>query len=204
VTTLAARYTGRHVRQARHGAWLKKERSRGRQPSAHLLPVLAAFVVAGLLVGGASTAIALSPANGISALPTIDPADIPPPDPRVGAQLRPRSPARPPLVPAVATESRLTITETGSCNASHYSPRRTASGDAFDPAGHTAAHETLPFGTLVRVINVYTGASVVVRINDRGPYYYGRCLNLSVGAFSSIANPADGVAAVRYEVLAAA
>ena len=43
---------------------------------------------------------------------------------------------------------------------------------------------------------------MVVRINDRGPYYYGRCLDLSSGAFASIANPADGVALVRYEVLA--
>jgi rare lipoprotein A len=206
VTTLAARYTGRHIRQARHGAWLKKERSRKRRPSAHLLPVLAAIVVAGFLVGGASTAIALSPANYASGAPTVDPADIPPADPGANREL-PRTAALAPLMPdgVAGAPSAATVIDTGSCEASYYRPRgQTASGEAFDSAGHTAAHETLPFGSLVRVTNTANGASVVVRINDRGPYYYGRCLDLSAAAFASIANPADGVAEVRYEVLASA
>lgn len=205
---MAARYTGRHVRQARHAAWLKKERSRSRRPSAHLLPALAAVVVAGFLVGGASTAIALSPVDYAAEVPTVDPADIPPPDPRAGTQVAPRTAARAPLVPAgVAGNSySAAVVETGSCQAS-YNGRagyRTASGEILDPVNHTAAHETLPFGSLVRVTNQATGASVVVRINDRGPYFRGRCLDLSAGAFAAIANPADGVAQVRYEVLATA
>lgn len=204
---MAARYTGRHVRQARHAAWLKEERSRSRRPSAHLLPALAAVLVAGFLVGGASTAIALSPTDYAAAAPTVDPADIPPPDPSAGTRTAPQTAARAPLVPATVAANGYptTVVETGSCQAS-YNNRPgfvTASGETFNPTAHTAAHETLPFGTMVRVINQASGASVVVRINDRGPYFWGRCLDLSAGAFAAIANPADGVAQVRYEVLAA-
>jgi rare lipoprotein A len=60
--------------------------------------------------------------------------------------------------------------------------RRTANGEAFNPEGMTAAHRTLPFGTRVRVVNEKTGRSVVVRINDRGPFIAGRIIDLSRGA----------------------
>ncbi len=67
--------------------------------------------------------------------------------------------------------------------ASWYGPgfqgRRTASGETFDTNDMTAAHRTLPFGTKVRVVNKKTGRSVVVRINDRGPYAHGRVIDLS-------------------------
>ena len=74
--------------------------------------------------------------------------------------------------------------------ASHYgaefSGRRTASGSKFDPNALTAAHRTLPFGTRVRVSNVRTGASVLVRITDRGPWIKGRIIDLSHAAARSI------------------
>jgi rare lipoprotein A len=60
--------------------------------------------------------------------------------------------------------------------------RRTANGEAFNPNGLTAAHRTLPFGTRVRVVNEKTGRSVVVRINDRGPFVGGRIIDLARGA----------------------
>jgi rare lipoprotein A len=67
--------------------------------------------------------------------------------------------------------------------ASWYGPgfhgRRTASGEAFNANAMTAAHRTLPFGTRVRVVNERTGRSVVVRINDRGPYAHGRIIDLA-------------------------
>ena len=60
--------------------------------------------------------------------------------------------------------------------------RRTANGEAFNPNGMTAAHRSLPFGTRVRVVNQKTGRSVVVRINDRGPFIGGRVIDLARGA----------------------
>ncbi|MEH1014837.1 septal ring lytic transglycosylase RlpA family protein [Micromonospora sp. CPCC 206060] len=92
--------------------------------------------------------------------------------------------------------------ETGSCGASFYSEGQlTANGENFDPSAMTAAHKTLPFGTKVRVTNPSTGESVTVRINDRGPFIDGRCLDLSRAAFAAIASLDLGHLTVRYEVL---
>ncbi|GAA3102721.1 septal ring lytic transglycosylase RlpA family protein [Nonomuraea salmonea] len=77
----------------------------------------------------------------------------------------------------------------------------TASGERFNPNAMTAAHKTLPLGSRVRVTNPRTGESVTVRINDRGPYIGGRCLDLSTAAFAAIGNTSAGVMRVRYEVL---
>ena len=80
----------------------------------------------------------------------------------------------------------------GSCSgqnvvASYYvSGRRTASGQAFDPAGYTAAHRTLPFGSRITVTNPENGRSVTVVINDRGPFTRGVTLDLARGAASAI------------------
>ncbi len=74
--------------------------------------------------------------------------------------------------------------------ASWYGPgfhgRRTASGETFNTNALTAAHRTLPFGAKVRVVNKRTGRSVVVRINDRGPYAHGRIIDLSQAAAKAI------------------
>lgn len=74
--------------------------------------------------------------------------------------------------------------------ASWYGPgfhgRRTASGETFNTNELTAAHRTLPFGTRVRVVNQHTGRSVVVRINDRGPYAHGRVIDLSRASAQAI------------------
>jgi rare lipoprotein A len=64
--------------------------------------------------------------------------------------------------------------------------KRTANGEKFDPHGMTAAHKKLPFNTMVRVTNPANGKSILVRINDRGPFTKGRDLDLAMGAAKSI------------------
>ena len=89
--------------------------------------------------------------------------------------------------------------------ASWYGPgfhgRRTANGEVFNSNALTAAHRSLPFGTKVRVTNMNNGRSVVVRINDRGPFSGGRIIDLSAGAARTINMINSGVAPVRVEVL---
>lgn len=88
----------------------------------------------------------------------------------------------------------------GSCEASMYwQGAVTANGESFNPYGMTAAHKTLPFGTMLKVTNTANGKSVIVRINDRGPYVGGRCLDLAKGAFLQIASESAGVAQVTYQ-----
>ncbi len=89
--------------------------------------------------------------------------------------------------------------------ASYYGEgQMTASGEAFHPSEMTAANKTLPFGTKVRVTNKNNGDSAVVRINDRGPYVSGRCLDLSTAAMKAVGGMGSGVIPVRYQVLAKA
>jgi rare lipoprotein A len=203
-TVASRRYT------PRHGAWVNKnKRPRSRRPGTQLLPLAAALIVASMLVGSAGVAIGLSPVSkGYDANSTYDPADVPPPDPFAQAGSS-RNNAVAPLtaVPLTGSPAALepAVVSSGTCEAVYYGKgQRTASGEAFDPTALTAAHRSLPFGTMVRVINQATGASVVVRINDRATMEAGRCLDLSIGAFSVIAKPSQGVADVRYEVLAPA
>jgi rare lipoprotein A len=77
----------------------------------------------------------------------------------------------------------------------------TANGERYNPGGYTAAHKTLPFGTRVRVTSPNTGRSVVVRINDRGPYVGNRIIDLSVGAARAIGLTNSGVGTVQMEVI---
>ena len=103
---------------------------------------------------------------------------------------------------ASATSAPVTPATGSTCGASWYATgSRTANGEAFNPDGITAASKTLPFNTKVKVTNLANGQSVVVRINDRGPYITGRCLDLSRGAFSQIASLGTGAITVAYEVV---
>jgi rare lipoprotein A len=79
--------------------------------------------------------------------------------------------------------------------------RRTASGERFDPGELTAAHRTLPFGSKVRVTNPANGRSVVVRINDRGPFARGRLIDLSRSAAKRIGLVGRGKGEVRLALL---
>jgi len=87
----------------------------------------------------------------------------------------------------------------GAARAEVASGRRTASGEKFNPRGLTAAHRTLPFGTRVRVTNSRNGRSIIVRINDRGPFVKGRTIDLSSGAAGAIGMGSTGN--VRMEVI---
>lgn len=83
----------------------------------------------------------------------------------------------------------------------YWQPQRVASGGWFNPNAMTAAHKTLPFGTKVRVTNKNNGRSVVVKINDRGPYVKGRIIDLSKAAAGAIGMQSAGVVPVTVEVL---
>jgi rare lipoprotein A len=82
-----------------------------------------------------------------------------------------------------------------------FAGRRTSSGERFDPAALTMAHRTLPFGTLVRVTSLHNQKSVVVRVNDRGPFVGSRIGDLSAAAANALAMLHAGVIRVRLEVL---
>jgi len=77
----------------------------------------------------------------------------------------------------------------------------TASGEKMDDVALTAAHNSLPFGTKVLIENIANNRSVVVRINDRGPFVGGRIIDLSKAAAEALEMIADGVADVRLRVI---
>ena len=79
--------------------------------------------------------------------------------------------------------------------------RTTANGERFDMRELTAAHRTLPFGTVVRVTNLNNGLEVRVRINDRGPFVKGRIIDLSRGAAKKLDMIQDGIVPVRIKVV---
>ena len=79
--------------------------------------------------------------------------------------------------------------------------RKTASGERYNHSLKTAAHNKIPFGSSVKVTNQNNGKSVVVKVNDRGPFVKGRVIDLSKSAFSSIGNPSSGVINVSIEVV---
>ncbi|WP_373456317.1 septal ring lytic transglycosylase RlpA family protein [Rhizobium sp. L1K21] len=78
---------------------------------------------------------------------------------------------------------------------------KTASGERMNPALKTAAHRKLRFGTKIKVTNMRNGKSVVVRVNDRGPFIRGRVLDLSKGAAAEISMIRAGTAKVCYEII---
>lgn len=105
--------------------------------------------------------------------------------------------------PKSATPVSRGHTESGvaSYYGNEFQSRKTANGERFDQQKLTAAHRTMPFGTRVKVTNTRNGRTVVVRINDRGPFAKGRIIDLSSSAFRSIASLNAGVVPVRIEVL---
>jgi rare lipoprotein A len=85
--------------------------------------------------------------------------------------------------------------------AHEFNGRKTASGEVYDMNDLTAAHRTLPFGTKVKVTNLDTGRSVVVRINDRGPFKDDRLIDLSLGAATQLGLIAMGTGRVILQIL---
>lgn len=197
-------------------------------PRRHLVPLIAGVVAAVALIGGAIATVNMgsddakptaadvidgsrgpadradrgerpSPASSASA----DPSPSASASPQVSkAPAATKSPSKKPSASSTGKATGGAVTSTGTCKASYYDTgSRTANGESFNPNGLTAAHKELPFNTQVRVTNLANGKSVVVRINDRGPFVSGRCLDLARGAFVTIASVSAGVINARYEVL---
>lgn len=114
-----------------------------------------------------------------------------------------RAPTAPaPTDPAAASTLATTLgTGSASYYADRFHGRRTASGEVYDNTALTAAHRTLPFGTRVRVTNPATGASVVVRINDRGPFTPGRTIDVSRAAAEQLGLIRAGHAPVALDLI---
>lgn len=81
----------------------------------------------------------------------------------------------------------------------HWAGRKTASGERFNPHAMTAAHRFLPLGSMVKVTNLETGRSLLVKVNDRGPYVKGRVLDLSEGAAHELGVGNKGLMRVALE-----
>lgn len=141
-----------------------------------------------------------------TALASRQSADAPDPSPSesTAAQeapepAQPAPPEPPPPEPAAQESTGNTQEGEASRYADHFAGDATASGEPYDPNALTAAHRSLPLGTVVTVTNTATGQSVRVRINDRGPYVSGRIIDLSRAAWDRIAPPSAGGVNVRLE-----
>ena len=95
-------------------------------------------------------------------------------------------------VPAQASEGWASFYKTG---------RLTANGEHFRPLGLTCAHRNMAFGTKLKVTNLHNGRSVIVRVNDRGPFIRGRVLDLSLGAANAIGMNGAGVVKIAFIVM---
>lgn len=142
-----------------------------------------------------------------SASPSLSPSPTATPSPKAtrtqaASRSKTRTASPKPTAKKTTSAPAPKVVGSGSCGASFYDEgQMTANGETFNPDALTAAHKTLPFNTRVRVTNPANGKSVIVRINDRGPYVDGRCLDLSRAAFAAIASTDLGEVDVRYEVL---
>lgn len=163
------------------------------------LPALAlGFALAAMVPASAAFAVPEDVALPTPGFGTIDAADrgmtASPAVPQAAMPFAP--PVAAPPVSPVATAPVDTAEEIGSGNASWYgrqfAGRPTASGERFNPAQMTAAHRSLPFGSKVRVTSQRTGQSIVVRINDRGPFHGNRLIDLSEAAADAIGIKARG------------
>ena len=147
--------------------------------------------------------------------------EVPPPPPAVGSQTPPpgndqekptaKQPGKPSTSEPSTDEALLTIpadavpllTETGlaSWYGAPYHNRRGSNGEIYNMHAMTAAHRTLPLGSIVRVTNIKTGHSALVRITDRGPFVEGRILDVSYAAARRLDIWQPGVASVKLELM---
>ena len=104
-------------------------------------------------------------------------------------------------VHTASAKTQQTISGSASWYGGKFHGRKTANGERYNQNALTAAHKTLPFGTKVRVTNETNGKSVVVRINDRGPFVGKRVIDLSRAAANAVGMVQRGVARVKVEVL---
>jgi rare lipoprotein A len=114
----------------------------------------------------------------------------------------PRFTPRPAPEPVRYEAGELPLSGVASYYADEFHGRTTANGEVYDMHALTAAHPALPFNTKLRVTNLMNGSSVVVRVNDRGPFKAGRIIDLSLEAAKRIGLIAPGTAPVSLEILA--
>ncbi|HKT10316.1 MAG TPA: septal ring lytic transglycosylase RlpA family protein [Terriglobia bacterium] len=126
----------------------------------------------------------------------VAPPSPPPVQPAPSKPGQPPSARRQPEVPSPIIQGEEGI---ASWYGHPFDGRRTSSGETYNMHAMTAAHRTLPFGTMVKVHDLENGKSVVVRINDRGPFVEGRIIDLSYAAAKAMGM--DGTALVRLQVL---
>ncbi len=105
----------------------------------------------------------------------------------------------PPAAPARSDAEQPSFSQLGAASWYRSAGGTTASGELYDARAMTAAHPTLPLGTIVRVTNLANGQTVKVRINDRGPFVPGRVVDLSAAAARGLGIVNDGEAQVRVE-----
>jgi rare lipoprotein A len=110
-------------------------------------------------------------------------------------------------IPSVHVDPKARVLWTEVGNASWYGPnynkKKAANGEIYDQNEMTAAHNTLPLNSIVRVVNLKSNQSIVVRITDRGPFFADRIIDLSVAAAKAVSVYLPGTARVRLEVLEA-
>ncbi len=159
-----------------------------------------AIVAAGLLglapLAASSAAAPDAPASAIEPATSIAAVELVPLQPSAGVTA-PGSDAAAPSAP------QETILGRGSASyyAAKFNGRRTASGERFDNSEYTAAHRTLPFGSRVRLTNTANGKSVIVRINDRGPFSPGRMIDVSRAAADDLGLVARGHGTVELALI---
>lgn len=112
-------------------------------------------------------------------------------------------PAKKPAANGVSGQKRPKTHALDGIASYYWQDQMTASGERFDKRAMTAAHPTLPFGTLVSVTNLGNGKSTVVRINDRGPFKPGRVIDVSEAAADVLGMRQQGLAPVRIDIVAA-
>lgn len=161
-----------------------------------------ALIASGLGLAPLAASTAATPSEG--ALPLEASAEIAATTelmPLVEAPVAAPAESRPVEIEAAPEAGTAIGSGSASFYASRFHGRRTASGEAFDNGAMTAAHRSLPFGSLVRVTNPANGRSVVVRINDRGPFTRGRLIDVSRAAAEELGIVARGHGTVELELL---
>jgi len=169
-----------------------------------LFTALLALVIAGTGCGGKKhSARNVPPAPELSETPQAPPP--PPSEPRATKQAPPARQPLPESVPGIHIDPNARAIWTQVGYASWYGPnyhlRKAANGEIYDQDGMTAAHNTLPLNSIVRVVNLTNNQSTVVRITDRGPFVYGRIIDLSMAAAKAVSVYLPGTARVRLDVL---
>ena len=149
-----------------------------------------------LLLAGCSHRNQTAQVPAPTPIPTAPTAPVPPGYPNAPPSGAPPSVERQPAIPGQYVEEGV---------ASWYGPQfdghRTSNGEIYDMHQFTAAHRTLPFGTLLRVTNLSNGLQTEVRVNDRGPFVANRVIDLSLSAAKAIQMVGPGTAQVKLEVI---